>query len=52
VRGYFLVFCIAFACLMIASLNAIGSLASNFFLAAYALINFSVFHSSMTKSPG
>jgi solute carrier family 12 (sodium/potassium/chloride transporter), member 2 len=52
VRGYFLVFCIAFGCLMIASLNTIGSLASNFFLAAYALINFSVFHSSMTKSPG
>ena len=52
VRGYFLVFCISFGCLMIASLNIIGSLASNFFLAAYALINFSVFHSSMTKSPG
>ena len=52
VRGYFLVFAIAFGCLMIASLNTIGSLASNFFLAAYALINFSVFHSSLTKSPG
>jgi K-Cl cotransporter len=51
-RGYILVFSIAFGCLMIARLNTIGSLASNFFLAAYALMNLSVFHSSMTKSPG
>ena len=51
-RGYILVFVIAFGCLMIARLNTIGSLASNFFLAAYALMNLSVFHSSMTKSPG
>jgi hypothetical protein len=27
-------------------------LLSNFFLAAYALINFSVFHASISKSPG
>ena len=51
-RGYILVFVIAFGCLMIGELNTIGSLASNFFLAAYALMNISVFHSSMTKSPG
>jgi K-Cl cotransporter len=51
-RGYILVFAIAFGCLMIARLNTIGSLASNFFLAAYALMNLSVFHSSMTNSPG
>ena len=51
-RGYLLVFAIAFGCLMVGELNTIGSLASNFFLAAYALMNFSVFHSSMTKSPG
>ena len=51
-RGYILVFLIAFGCLMIGDLNAIGKLASNFFLAAYALMNLSVFHSSMTKSPG
>ncbi|CAG0914745.1 unnamed protein product [Notodromas monacha] len=35
-----------------AELNAVGTLTSNFFLAAYALINFSVFHASITKSPG
>jgi len=51
-RGYILVFFIAFGCLMIAELNVIGKLSSNFFLAAYALMNLSVFHSSMTKSPG
>ena len=30
----------------------VSSLLSNFFVAAYALINFSVFHASITKSPG
>jgi solute carrier family 12 sodium/potassium/chloride transporter 2 len=35
-----------------AQLNAIAPLLSNFFLAAYALINFSVFHASISKSPG
>ena len=29
-----------------------SALLSNFFVAAYALINFSVFHASITKSPG
>lgn len=51
-RGYLLVFVGAFGCLMIGDLNTIGKLASNFYLAAYGLMNFSVFHSSMTKSPG
>ncbi|XP_075209863.1 bumetanide-sensitive sodium-(potassium)-chloride cotransporter-like [Lycorma delicatula] len=52
IRGYLLVFCIAFGCILIAQLNAIAPLLSNFFLAAYALINFSVFHASISKCPG
>ncbi|CAG0890209.1 unnamed protein product [Cyprideis torosa] len=52
IRGYFLCFAVAIGCVLIGDLNAIGSLTSNFFLAAYALINFSVFHASFTRSPG
>ena len=37
---------------MIGSLDSVSTLLSNFFVAAYALINFSVFHVSITKSPG
>ena len=51
-RGYGFTFVIAFACLMIAELNTIGYLTTNFTLAAYALMNFSAFHSSMSNSPG
>merc|ERR1719430_629338 len=52
VRGYVLVFIVALACILVAELNVVSSLLSNFFVAAYALINFSVFHASITKSPG
>merc|ERR1719431_1191585 len=52
VRGYVLVFLIALGCILIGELNLVSSLLSNFFVAAYALINFSVFHASITKSPG
>eukprot|EP00095_Tigriopus_kingsejongensis_P001015 snap_masked-scaffold609_size125094-processed-gene-0.16 protein:Tk01015 transcript:snap_masked-scaffold609_size125094-processed-gene-0.16-mRNA-1 annotation:"af190129_1na+ k+ 2cl- cotransporter" len=51
-RGYVVVFFIAFACIMIGNLDVVSSLLSNFFVAGYALINFSVFHASITKSPG
>eukprot|EP00095_Tigriopus_kingsejongensis_P005373 maker-scaffold34_size539781-snap-gene-4.25 protein:Tk05373 transcript:maker-scaffold34_size539781-snap-gene-4.25-mRNA-1 annotation:"sodium-potassium-chloride cotransporter " len=51
-RGYILSFCIALACVMVGNLDVVSSLLSNFFVAAYALINFSVFHASMVKSPG
>jgi len=51
-RGYALVFVISTGCILIAELDAVSALLSNFFVAAYALINFSVFHASITKSPG
>merc|ERR1712012_1014523 len=51
-RGYILCFLGAMGCVLIAQLNTIGILASNFFLAAYGLMNLSCFHSSYTKSPG
>jgi len=52
VRGFVLVFFISLACILIGDLNIISSLLSNFFVAVYALVNFSVFHASITKSPG
>ncbi|XP_051539485.1 solute carrier family 12 member 2 isoform X1 [Myxocyprinus asiaticus] len=51
-RGYFLTFGIALAFILIAELNVIAPIISNFFLASYALINFSVFHASLANSPG
>ncbi|XP_030643017.1 solute carrier family 12 member 2 [Chanos chanos] len=51
-RGYVLTFCIALAFILIAELNVIAPIISNFFLASYALINFSVFHASLANSPG
>ncbi|KAA0703594.1 Solute carrier family 12 member 2 [Triplophysa tibetana] len=50
-RGYFLTFGIALAFILIAELNIIAPIISNFFLASYALINFSVFHASLANSP-
>merc|ERR1711962_1079605 len=52
VRGYILVFCIALGCILLGDLNVVSGLLSNFFVASYALINFSSFHASITKSPG
>ena len=50
-RGYILVFVLAFGFCMFAKLNTVSVIASNFFLAAYALMNLSCFHSSITKAP-
>ncbi|KAG7333604.1 hypothetical protein KOW79_003739 [Hemibagrus wyckioides] len=52
IRGYVLTFLIAVAFILIAELNVIAPIISNFFLASYALINFSCFHASYAKSPG
>ena len=51
VRGFILVFFISLTCILLGDLNIICSLLSNFFVAVYALVNFSVFHASITKSP-
>ncbi|XP_011171411.1 bumetanide-sensitive sodium-(potassium)-chloride cotransporter [Solenopsis invicta] len=52
IRGYLLTFIIAVAFILIGELNAIAPLISNFFLAAYTLINFSTFHASLAKPIG
>ncbi|CAL8327053.1 unnamed protein product [Lota lota] len=51
-RAYLLCYVIAIAFILIAELNVIAALISNFFLCSYALINFSCFHASITNSPG
>ncbi|CAG5135115.1 unnamed protein product, partial [Candidula unifasciata] len=51
-RAFILCFVIALSFNLIADLNAIAPLISNFFLMSYALINFSCFDASIARSPG
>lgn len=51
-RGYVLTFFISAIFLLIADLNAVAPLISNFYLAAYALINFCTFHAAFVKPLG
>lgn len=46
------IFYIVFLLHFLGELNSIAPLISNFFLAAYTLINFSTFHASLAKPVG
>ncbi|XP_043284241.1 bumetanide-sensitive sodium-(potassium)-chloride cotransporter isoform X2 [Venturia canescens] len=51
-RGYVLTFFVAAVFLLIANLNVVAPLISNFYLASYALINFCTFHAALVRPLG
>ena len=52
IRAYFLTAFIAGCFILIAKLDVIAGLISNFFMVSYALTNYSCFAASMTQTPG
>ena len=52
VRAYLLTFVVAVVFLMVGDLDTIAPLITNFFLIAYALINYACFAASHSQSPG
>ncbi|CAL8122010.1 unnamed protein product [Orchesella dallaii] len=50
--AYVVAFIIALAFILIAELNAIAPLISNFYMAAYAMVNFCTFHAALVKPLG
>ncbi|CAH2267293.1 jg14760 [Pararge aegeria aegeria] len=51
-RGYVLTFFVSLIFLLIAELNTIAPLISNFYLASYALINYCTFHAALVRPLG
>ncbi|XP_070501284.1 bumetanide-sensitive sodium-(potassium)-chloride cotransporter-like [Chironomus tepperi] len=51
-RGYVLTFIVSVAFLLIADLNAVAPLITNFYLAAYAFVNFCTFHAAFVQPLG
>lgn len=51
-RGYVLTFLVSLLFLLIADLNTIAPLITNFYLASYALINFCTFHAALVRPLG
>ncbi|XP_049284622.1 bumetanide-sensitive sodium-(potassium)-chloride cotransporter-like [Anopheles funestus] len=51
-RSYALVLCVSVLFVLLANLNLVAPLISNFYLASYALINFCTFHAATVKPIG
>lgn len=52
VRAYCIVFVICFAAILTGNINVIAPIITNFFLITYAVMNYSTFTWSLTRSPG